>query len=168
MAAQHPGDLLHRLEARAHDLDAPLVQERPGPVEGAVVPEIVKPFPAGTDDWSHPYHGPDNNPQSTDQLARAPYLTHFLAEPWYSPMPLMTVADQIRRVGTQAIAAFLPAIPFALLLSWLASAVLSKRVRAIAEVAQRYAVAITPVVAGAAINGEPVRWPTWSALHLDF
>lgn len=53
---------------------------------------ITKPFPGGTDDWSHPYHGPDNNPQSRDQRARAPYLTHFLAEPWYSPMPLVTVA----------------------------------------------------------------------------
>lgn len=54
---------------------------------------IVKPAPEGTDDWSHPYHGPDNNPQSQDRLARAPYLTHFLAEPWYSPMPLVTVAS---------------------------------------------------------------------------
>jgi len=54
---------------------------------------IVKLFPEGTDDWSHPYHGPDNNPQSKDTLARAPYLTHFLAEPWYSPMPVVTVAS---------------------------------------------------------------------------
>ena len=35
---------------------------------------ITKPFPDGIDDWSHPYHGPDNNPQSVDQLAKAPYL----------------------------------------------------------------------------------------------
>lgn len=42
--------------------------------------EIVKPFPAGIDDWSHPFHGPDNNPQSTDQLARMPYLTQFLVD----------------------------------------------------------------------------------------
>lgn len=54
--------------------------------------EATKPFPKGIDDWSHPYHGPDNNPQSRDQLARAPYLTHFTAEPWYCPMPLVTVA----------------------------------------------------------------------------
>jgi outer membrane protein assembly factor BamB len=53
----------------------------------------AKPVPEGIDEWSHPYHGPDNNPQSQDRLARAPYLTHFLAEPWYSPMPLMTVAS---------------------------------------------------------------------------
>ncbi len=53
--------------------------------------DVVKPFPEGMDDWSHPYHGPDNNPQSRDRLARAPYLTHFTAEPWYSPMPLVTV-----------------------------------------------------------------------------
>ncbi len=53
---------------------------------------IVKPQPAGTDSWSHPYHGPDNNPQSTDQLARAPYLTQFLAEPLFCPMPEVSVA----------------------------------------------------------------------------
>jgi len=52
---------------------------------------LVKPLPEGTDDWSHPYHGPDNNPQSTDQLARAPYLTQFLGEPKFSPMPEVTV-----------------------------------------------------------------------------
>jgi outer membrane protein assembly factor BamB len=51
-----------------------------------------KPAPEGTDTWSHPYHGPDNNPRSTDQLARAPYITQFLATPFYGPMPEVTVA----------------------------------------------------------------------------
>ena len=54
---------------------------------------VVKPVPKGMDDWSHPYHGPDNNPQSTDQIARAPYRTQFLAEPWYCPMPEVTVVS---------------------------------------------------------------------------
>ncbi len=27
-----------------------------------------KPVPQGMDDWSHHYHGPDNNPQSRDKL----------------------------------------------------------------------------------------------------
>ncbi|MEA1950416.1 MAG: PQQ-binding-like beta-propeller repeat protein [Planctomycetota bacterium] len=54
---------------------------------------IVKPLPDGTDDWSHPYHGPDNNPQSTDRIARAPYLTQFLAKPWYVPFPVVSVAS---------------------------------------------------------------------------
>lgn len=54
--------------------------------------EVVKPFPAGADAWSHPYHGPDNNPQSRDQVARLPCLTQFLAEPMFSPMPEVTVA----------------------------------------------------------------------------
>ena len=54
--------------------------------------KLVKPLPEGTDPWSHPYHGPDNNPQSTDQLVRAPYLTQFLAGPLFSPMPQVTVA----------------------------------------------------------------------------
>ena len=53
-------------------------------------------------------------------------------------LPLTTVAEQIRQVGTQAVLAFTLSIPFALALSWLASALLSKRVRAIAAVAQRY------------------------------
>jgi len=55
--------------------------------------ELVKPIPEGVDDWSHPYHGPDNNPQSKDQIARAPYLTQFLAEPRYAPFPQATVAS---------------------------------------------------------------------------
>ncbi len=54
--------------------------------------ELVKPSPAGEDDWSHPYHGPDNNPQSKDKLARAPYLTQFLADPRYAPLPQVAVA----------------------------------------------------------------------------
>ncbi len=60
----------------------------------AILPdkELVKPFPEGIDHWSHVYHGPDNNPQSTDQLARAPYLTQFLGEPKFVPMPEVSVA----------------------------------------------------------------------------
>jgi outer membrane protein assembly factor BamB len=54
--------------------------------------ERVKPRPEGVDSWSHPFHGPDNNPQSTDRLARAPYLTQFLAEPMFCPMPEVSVA----------------------------------------------------------------------------
>ena len=55
--------------------------------------EIVKPFPPGVDDWSYPYHGPDNNPQSADRIARAPYLTQFLADPKFGPSPAVTVAS---------------------------------------------------------------------------
>jgi len=54
--------------------------------------EIVKPFPEGIDAWSYPYHGADNNPQSADQIARAPYLTQFIAEPRFCPSPAVTVA----------------------------------------------------------------------------
>jgi len=54
--------------------------------------ELVKPVPDGMDDWSHPYHGPDNNPLSQDRLIRAPYLTQFLAEPRYGPAPQLAVA----------------------------------------------------------------------------
>ena len=54
---------------------------------------IVKPFPSGMDDWSHPYHGPDNNPLSEDRLIRAPYMTQFLADPRYGPAPQVAVAS---------------------------------------------------------------------------
>jgi len=55
--------------------------------------ELVKPVPEGVDDWSHPYHAPDNNPQSNDRIARAPYLTQFLGKPYYAPMPQNTVSS---------------------------------------------------------------------------
>ena len=54
--------------------------------------KIIKSANKGTDSWSHPFHRPDNNPQSTDQLARAPYLTQFIQAPKFSPMPQITVA----------------------------------------------------------------------------
>ncbi len=54
---------------------------------------VTKPFPQGADDWTHPYHGPDNNTQSNDRLIRAPYLTQFLAEPRYAPVPQVAVAS---------------------------------------------------------------------------
>ncbi|MCA9019165.1 MAG: hypothetical protein KDA74_03420, partial [Planctomycetaceae bacterium] len=54
--------------------------------------ELKKPIPSGNDYWNHPYHRPDNNPQSTDQNARSPYRTQFLADPKFSPMPEVSVA----------------------------------------------------------------------------
>jgi two-component system phosphate regulon sensor histidine kinase PhoR len=53
-------------------------------------------------------------------------------------LPLTTVSEEIGTVGLQAVLAFTLAIPLALGLAWLASALLSRRVRAIAAVAQRY------------------------------
>ena len=41
---------------------------------------VVKPVPEGTDDWTHPYHGPDNNPLSQDTHITARYMTQFLAD----------------------------------------------------------------------------------------
>jgi outer membrane protein assembly factor BamB len=55
--------------------------------------EVIKPVPDGMDDWSHPYHGPDNNPLSQDRLMRAPYMTQFLADPRYGPSPQLAVAS---------------------------------------------------------------------------
>jgi outer membrane protein assembly factor BamB len=53
---------------------------------------LIKPFPDGMDDWSHPYHGPDNNPLSEDRLIRAPYMTQFLSDPRYGPAPQLAVS----------------------------------------------------------------------------
>jgi len=53
--------------------------------------KLTKPVPEGSEDWSHPYHGPDNNPQSNDQLARGKFRTQFIAAPKFSPMPEQTV-----------------------------------------------------------------------------
>lgn len=52
---------------------------------------ITKSFPEGVDDWSHPYHGPDNNPQSEDQLVRGELRTQFIGFPKFSPMPEQSV-----------------------------------------------------------------------------
>jgi outer membrane protein assembly factor BamB len=54
---------------------------------------MEKPFPNGIDDWSHPFHGPDNNTQSEDTVVKAPYLTQFFAEPYYAPVTQVTVAS---------------------------------------------------------------------------
>ena len=65
---------------------------RPGGTAILADKHLTKPCPDGVDSWSHPYHGPDNNPLSADQLARAPYRTQFLAEPLFCPMPEVSVA----------------------------------------------------------------------------
>ncbi len=57
---------------------------------------LSKPYPEGADDWTHHYHGPDNNPQSQDRLARAPYLTQYVASPRYAPAPQSAVAARGR------------------------------------------------------------------------
>jgi outer membrane protein assembly factor BamB len=52
---------------------------------------LTKPFRAGTDEWSHPYRAPDNNPQSQDQVMKRPFMTHYMVEPWYCPLPMQSV-----------------------------------------------------------------------------
>ena len=53
---------------------------------------LRKPGMEGADDWSHWEHGPDNNPVSSDQVIKAPYMTQFMAEPYYIGMPAITTA----------------------------------------------------------------------------
>ena len=52
---------------------------------------VTKPVPDGYDDWSHPFHGPDNNPQSEDRFVQGRFRTQFIATPKFSPMPEQTV-----------------------------------------------------------------------------
>lgn len=68
-----------------------VLQPRGKLIAGSAV--SIKPVPEGIGEWTHPYHGADNNPQSQDAFARAPYLTKFLATPWYGPMPQVTVSS---------------------------------------------------------------------------
>lgn len=53
-------------------------------------------------------------------------------------LPLTAVTEQVRRVGANALLALALAAPVAVLLAWLSSALLSRRVQAIASVARRY------------------------------
>ncbi|MCB1230195.1 MAG: PQQ-binding-like beta-propeller repeat protein [Verrucomicrobiae bacterium] len=52
---------------------------------------FTKAVPDGYDEWTHPFHGPDNNPQSQDRFAVGSMRTQFIAEPKFSPMPEQTV-----------------------------------------------------------------------------
>lgn len=49
-----------------------------GQVEGTYL-VIRGKMPAGSDDWSHFCHGPDNNPVSTDASIRPPFRTQWIA-----------------------------------------------------------------------------------------
>jgi outer membrane protein assembly factor BamB len=54
--------------------------------------KFSKPPLEGAGNWSHWEHGPDNNPVSEDTIIKAPYLTQFLAKPYYIAMPSITTA----------------------------------------------------------------------------
>ncbi len=51
---------------------------------------LRKPIPKGIDQWPLWERGPDNNPVSSDQVIQAPYMTQFMAEPYYITMPSIT------------------------------------------------------------------------------
>lgn len=60
--------------------------------DGGIWLRMVKPPMVGVDEWTHWEHRPDNNPVSTDEVIKAPYMTQFLAEPFYIGMPAITLA----------------------------------------------------------------------------
>ena len=53
-------------------------------------------------------------------------------------LPLTAVADQVRRVGRNALAAFALVAPIAIGLAWLSSVLLSRRINSIAAIASEY------------------------------
>lgn len=55
-----------------------------------------KPMPSGVDDWSQWFHGPDNNPISNDRVLKWPYATQWLALPFQSPQPDLTLVSDGR------------------------------------------------------------------------
>ncbi len=63
----------------------------PGGVLIASEKVVVKPTPPGVDEWRHPYHNPDNNVMSQDNVARLPGELRFQTYPVYAAMPNQTL-----------------------------------------------------------------------------
>ncbi|MEQ8789248.1 MAG: PQQ-binding-like beta-propeller repeat protein [Pirellulaceae bacterium] len=90
------------LRSDGPDADFDKLQAWARPVGGASLESITsdhgkwlvirKPELAGADDWSHWEKSPDNNPVSADTAIKAPYMTQFMAEPYYIGMPSITTA----------------------------------------------------------------------------
>ena len=53
---------------------------------------LTKPPLEGVDEWTHWEHLPDNNPVSTDEVIKSPYMTQWLGNPLYIAMPAITTA----------------------------------------------------------------------------
>jgi len=51
-----------------------------------------KPRLDGAANWSHWEHAPDNNAVSEDTVITAPYMTQYMAQPYYIAMPAVTTA----------------------------------------------------------------------------
>jgi len=64
---------------------------RPGGVGVASGKVIVKPAQPGVDEWRHPYHEPDNNVVSQDNVSRLPGELRFQTHPVFAAMPNQTL-----------------------------------------------------------------------------
>jgi outer membrane protein assembly factor BamB len=64
--------------------------------DGVEVKTGLKPFPPEMDGWTHWFHGPDNNPVSSDMALKWPYLTQWLAGPHRGPQPGIGVVSHGR------------------------------------------------------------------------
>lgn len=64
---------------------------RPGGV--CIGPEgvVTKPAEPGVDEWTHPYHEPDNNVVSRDSVSRLPGELRFQTHPVFAAMPNQTL-----------------------------------------------------------------------------
>lgn len=59
---------------------------------------LTKPALPGADDWTHRFHGPDNNPVSGDTAFRMPSMLQFLGLPMQTSFQGVTLVAGSRRV----------------------------------------------------------------------
>ena len=56
-----------------------------------IVAQKTKPWPKDTDDWTHWFRGPDNNPVSSDAVLKWPLALQWLGKPYDGSQPKVTV-----------------------------------------------------------------------------
>lgn len=54
---------------------------------------LKKAMPNGTDDWSHWFHGPDNNPATKDTALKWPYVSQWFGLPMHGAQPNTSVVS---------------------------------------------------------------------------
>ncbi|MFV1994944.1 MAG: PQQ-binding-like beta-propeller repeat protein, partial [Verrucomicrobiales bacterium] len=87
-------------QAEAADRLAAILAQWAEPIEDPVLGkdthgtwlQLRKPPLEGVDEWSHWEKSPDNNPVSNDAVIVAPYMSQFMATPYYIGMPAITTA----------------------------------------------------------------------------
>ena len=81
---------IHSLEKGIRSKDLGSVETRTWRGAAGTWLTFAKPPLDGAGDWTHWENGPDNNPVSVDTIIKAPYMTQFMAEPFFIAMPSIT------------------------------------------------------------------------------